>query len=64
MVCHFIYDHLGYEICGDTLLKTKSKLIEIDSVGEILFERSNRLPFLMEYHLIKPSSLLNPRATG
>lgn len=28
--------------CGETLLKTKSKIIEIDGVGQILFERSKR----------------------
>jgi predicted metal-dependent hydrolase len=31
-----------HEIYGETLLKTKSKIIKIDSVGQVLFERSNR----------------------
>jgi len=30
------------QVLGATLLKTKSKIIEIDSVGQILFERSKR----------------------
>ena len=36
----------GHEICGEALLNTKSKIIEIDSVGQILFERSNRARYI------------------
>ena len=30
------------EVCGETLLKAKSKIIEIDGLGQVLFERSHR----------------------